>query len=96
MHDRFKHNNFDLLRFLFASTVMLVHTHVLSRESQLALLSEWLSSEVAVRAFFVVSGLLVFMSYDKTRNLAKYAKKRFRRIYQPTSPSSSVAPRCCS
>lgn len=81
MHDRFKHNNFDLLRFLFASTVMLVHTHVLSLQPQLAFLSEWLSSEVAVRAFFVVSGLLVFMSYDKTRNLARYAEKRFRRIY---------------
>ncbi len=81
MHDRFKHNNFDLLRFLFAATVMLVHAHVLSRQPQLAFLSEWLSSEVAVRAFFVVSGLLIFMSYDKTRNLARYAEKRVRRIY---------------
>ena len=81
MRDRFKHNNFDLLRFLFASTVMLVHMHVLSRQPELAFLSEWLSSEVAVRAFFVVSGLLVFMSYDKTRNLARYAEKRARRIY---------------
>jgi peptidoglycan/LPS O-acetylase OafA/YrhL len=60
---------------------MLVHTYVLSRQSQLAFLGEWLSSEVAVRAFFVVSGLLVFMSYDKTRSLARYAEKRFRRIY---------------
>lgn len=81
MRDRFKHNNFDLLRFLFASTVMLVHAHVLSRQPELAFLSRWLSSEVAVRAFFVVSGLLVFMSYDKTRNLARYAEKRLRRIY---------------
>jgi len=81
LRDPFKHNNFDLLRFLFASTVMLVHAHVLSRQPQLAFLSEWLSSEVAVRAFFVVSGLLVFMSYDKTRNVALYAEKRLRRIY---------------
>ena len=44
-------------------------------------LTDWLSSEVAVRAFFVVSGLLVFLSYDKTRNLARYAEKRARRIY---------------
>ena len=81
MRDRFKYNNFDLLRFLFASTVMLVHGYVLSRQPQLAFLTEWLSSEVAVRAFFVVSGLLVFMSFDRTRNLAAYAGKRVRRIY---------------
>jgi peptidoglycan/LPS O-acetylase OafA/YrhL len=81
MTDRFARNNFDLLRFLFASTVMLVHAHVLSRQPELAFLSEWLSSEIAVKAFFVVSGLLVFMSYDKTRNLKAYAGKRFRRIY---------------
>ena len=81
MRDRFKQNNFDLLRFLFAATVMLVHGYVLSRQPQLAFLAEWLSSEVAVRAFFVVSGLLVFMSFDRTRNLAAYAEKRVRRIY---------------
>jgi peptidoglycan/LPS O-acetylase OafA/YrhL len=81
MTDRFHHNNFDLLRFLFASTVMLVHAYVLSRQEQLAFLADWFSSEVAVKAFFVVSGLLVFMSYDRTRNLAAYAQKRLRRIY---------------
>ncbi|MGH8765369.1 MAG: acyltransferase family protein [Burkholderiales bacterium] len=81
MRDRFKQNNFDLLRFLFAATVMLVHGYVLSRQPQLAFLAEWLSSEVAVRAFFVVSGLLVFMSFDRTRNLAAYGEKRVRRIY---------------
>ena len=81
MNDRFRHNNFDLLRFLFAGTVMLVHAHVLSRRPELAFLSDWLSSELAVRAFFVVSGLLVFMSWDKTRNITRYAEKRLRRIY---------------
>jgi peptidoglycan/LPS O-acetylase OafA/YrhL len=81
MTDRFRHNNFDLLRFLFAGTVMLVHAHVLTGRQELAFLSGWLSSEIAVRAFFVVSGLLVFMSWDRTRNLARYAEKRLRRIY---------------
>ncbi len=81
MRDPFKQNNFDLLRFLFASTVMLVHAHVLSQAPALAFLSDWLSSEIAVRAFFVVSGLLVFMSYDRSRSLAQYAEKRLRRIY---------------
>lgn len=81
MADRFKENNFDLLRFAFASTVMLVHCHVLSKQASLAFLSDWLSSDVAVKAFFVVSGLLVTMSYEKSRSLASYAEKRVRRIY---------------
>jgi len=74
-------NNFDLLRFAFAFTVLLVHAHVLSGAPELAPLSHWLSSDVAVKAFFVVSGFLVFMSYERSRSLADYAEKRVRRIY---------------
>jgi peptidoglycan/LPS O-acetylase OafA/YrhL len=79
--DRFAVNNFDLLRFTFASIVMLVHAHVLSERPELAGLSAWLSSDVAVKAFFVVSGLLVVMSYERSRTVASYAEKRVRRIY---------------
>jgi len=74
-------NNFDLLRFLFAGTVMLVHAHVLSGAPQLGFLAEWLSSDVAVRGFFVISGFLVFMSYENSRSFWNYAEKRIRRIY---------------
>lgn len=81
MHPRLKTNNFDLLRFLFAGTVVLVHAHVLSGHPDLRLLSAALSSEVAVRGFFVVSGILVFMSYENSRSLRSYAEKRLRRIY---------------
>jgi peptidoglycan/LPS O-acetylase OafA/YrhL len=49
-------NNFDLLRFAFAFTVLLVHSHVLSTQPQLAFLARYLSSEIAVQGFFVVSG----------------------------------------
>jgi peptidoglycan/LPS O-acetylase OafA/YrhL len=81
MHLRLKHNNFDLLRFLFAGTVLLVHAHILSGHPDLRFLSAMLSSEVAVRGFFVVSGILVFMSFENSRNLRSYAEKRLRRIY---------------
>jgi peptidoglycan/LPS O-acetylase OafA/YrhL len=74
-------NNFDLLRFAFAFTVLLVHAHVLSEAPALAPLSRWLSSDVAVKAFFVVSGFLVFMSYERSRSLGDYLEKRARRIY---------------
>lgn len=74
-------NNFDLLRFVLASMVFLVHAHVLSGRHELAFLSRYLSSEVAVEAFFVVSGYLIFRSYESSDSLADYFGKRFRRIY---------------
>ena len=76
-----KTNNFDLLRLLFAGAVLLVHAKELSGFSELAWITQVLSSAVAVKAFFIVSGFLVFMSYERSATLRAYAEKRFRRIY---------------
>lgn len=74
-------NNFDLLRLLFAGAVCLVHAYQLSGYQQLAWLNESLSSAVAVKGFFVVSGFLIFMSFERSSSILSYAKKRARRIY---------------
>lgn len=74
-------NNFDLLRFAFAFTVFLFHAHVLSGEPALAPLSRYFSADLAVKAFFVVSGYLVLMSYEGSRSVGDYASKRIRRVY---------------
>jgi peptidoglycan/LPS O-acetylase OafA/YrhL len=74
-------NNFDLLRFAFAFIVFLYHTHVLSDRPELAGLSRWLSADFAVESFFVVSGFLVFMSYENSATVGDYFSKRARRIY---------------
>ena len=74
-------NNFDLLRFTFAAMVFLFHTHVLSGQAVLAPLSMYFSAELAVKAFFVLSGFLVLMSYDRSATVGEYAGKRVRRIY---------------
>ena len=74
-------NNFDLLRLLFAGTVCLVHAYQLSGYQQLAWIESVLSSAVAVKAFFVVSGFLIFMSFERSSSIFSYAKKRIRRIY---------------
>jgi len=74
-------NNFDLLRVLFAVIVVLVHAYVLSESDVLAPLSLFLSSVIAVKSFFVVSGFLIFMSYENSRGLGSYFSKRIRRIY---------------
>ncbi len=76
-----RQNNFDLLRFLFAFVVFLVHAYVLSGEESLSSLSKLLSSEIAVKSFFVVSGFLIFMSYENSRDARSYFIKRARRIY---------------
>lgn len=80
-HPRLAQNNFDLLRLLFAGTVCLVHAYELSGFQELGVFAKFLSSAVAVKAFFVVSGFLIFMSYERSTSLASYAGKRLRRIY---------------
>ena len=74
-------NNFDLLRLLFAGTVLLVHSYTLSGFQQIGIITNILSSEVAVKGFFVVSGFLIFMSYERSATITSYAQRRIRRIY---------------
>ncbi|MFA6466083.1 MAG: acyltransferase [Desulfurivibrionaceae bacterium] len=78
---RLTENNFDLLRLLFAGTVLLVHSYELSGFQQLDIITSVLSSAVAVKAFFVVSGFLIFMSFERSETITSYAKKRVLRIY---------------
>lgn len=78
---RLKVNNFDLLRFVFAFIVFLVHAYALSGAKSLAVITQFLSSEIAVKSFFIVSGFLIFMSYENSHNLKTYFLKRVRRIY---------------
>ena len=74
-------NNFDLLRFVFAFMVVLSHSYMLSGEAPLAILAKVVSTLLAVKGFFIVSGYLIFMSHDNSRSLSDYAGKRIRRIY---------------
>ncbi len=74
-------NNFDLLRAIFAIIVFIVHADVLSTNSNLHSLVSLLSSKLAVKSFFVVSGFLIFMSYQNSQNITSYFSKRIRRIY---------------
>lgn len=69
-----------MLRFLFAGTVCLVHAYQLSGYQQLGWIVNVLSSAVAVKAFFVVSGFLIFMSFERSSSIASYSSKRIRRI----------------
>lgn len=76
-----RQNNFDLLRFMFAFVVFLFHAYVLSGAEILSGLSSIITADLAVRSFFVVSGFLIFMSYENSRDMPSYFVKRVRRIY---------------
>ncbi|HEX6592736.1 MAG TPA: acyltransferase [Moraxellaceae bacterium] len=78
---RLARNNLDLLRLFFATVVCLVHSYQLSGYQALSVITTVFSSAVAVKAFFVISGFLIFMSYEKSDSLSSYLEKRLRRIY---------------
>jgi len=74
-------NNFDFLRLLFSVTVAIVHTKNLSGVETIPNISQYLSSEIAVDSFFVISGFLIFMSYESSQSIKSYLNKRIRRIF---------------
>jgi peptidoglycan/LPS O-acetylase OafA/YrhL len=76
----FRRNNFDALRLLFASMVFLFHVAVLTALPSFSWLQRYVSAGFAVQAFFVVSGFLVSMSYERSDSLSGYFSKRLRRI----------------
>jgi peptidoglycan/LPS O-acetylase OafA/YrhL len=80
-HPRLTRNNFDLLRLLFAAIVCVDHSYILSGFQSLQPIATLFDSRMTVKAFFVVSGFLIFMSYERSTSLTSYASKRFRRIY---------------
>lgn len=74
-------NNFDLMRFWLAFIVFLSHSYQLSHMAALSILEEVFSSEIAVKSFFIISGFLIFMSYENSKSNKSYFVKRIKRIY---------------
>lgn len=77
----FNRNNFDCLRVVLASIVVLFHISALTLLPAFAILGEYCSAHFAVRSFFVISGMLIYRSYDRSSTVASYFEKRVRRIY---------------
>jgi len=75
-----RHNNFDILRLLFASMVVLYHCHDLSRNAAYSWIPFIASSRLAVEGFFTMSGCLIVGSYDQNPRLGQYFEKRARRL----------------
>lgn len=74
-------NNFDLLRLVFAFSVFLHHSYALTLQPALRPLTYVSHVMFAVNSFFVISGFLVFMSFDSSASWREFFMKRIRRIY---------------
>jgi peptidoglycan/LPS O-acetylase OafA/YrhL len=77
----FNRNNLDCLRLILASIVFLFHIYALTDRPAFAWFDKFLSAHFAVKAFFVISGLLIYRSYCKSSSAKSYFDKRIKRIY---------------
>jgi peptidoglycan/LPS O-acetylase OafA/YrhL len=77
----FNRNNLDCLRLIFASMVVFVHLYSLTNLTIFSVFDRYISASVAVKAFFVISGLLIYRSYTRSSSVVSYMEKRVRRIY---------------
>ena len=80
-------NNFDFLRFLFASLVVISHSFPLSGVLES---DQWISqvtnkqmvfSTIGLDGFFVISGYFIFQSVQKSESILDFFKKRISRIF---------------
>ena len=77
---RFRNNNFDLLRILSATEVLLYHSYVHLNIP----VSTWftcIQNFTGVPMFFVISGFLISASYERKPDLKNYFRNRALRIY---------------
>lgn len=79
----FRENNLDVLRVLFAAQVMVMHAMGqldIERQGKFSAL-DFLSYFPGVPAFFFVSGILIYASYENSGSKTQYLKNRFFRIF---------------
>jgi len=82
-----RENNFDFMRVVLASLVIVSHSAILldgnGAREPLSRLSggQMTFGGLAVDGFFLLSGFLILQSWQSTRNVWNYFLKRFLRIY---------------
>ncbi len=84
MKNTARHNNFDFLRFLFASLVIITHAYALLgqiEQDPFNRVSGRVLSEIAVCGFFVISGFLIHQSLERSRSLRSFLYKRLVRVF---------------
>ncbi|MGH1517306.1 acyltransferase family protein [Chryseobacterium sp. JK1] len=79
-------NNFDFLRFIFASFVIISHSYGLLGSTEGDVLARLTNGQmrfsyIGVHGFFIISGYLIFNSLLRCKGLADYYWKRVLRLY---------------
>ncbi|WP_339383305.1 acyltransferase family protein [Oculatella sp. LEGE 06141] len=70
-----------MLRLICAFAVFVFHINTLTGEFESINRAIVLLSGSAVHIFFIMSGFLIFMSFERSKSLKEYTIKRVRRIY---------------
>lgn len=78
-------NSFGVLRLLMATFVLISHSYLYTAGTDVAEpLQPWLGrslGEYAVQVFFILSGVLVAQSFDRSRSVLNFAAARVLRIF---------------
>ena len=72
-------NNFDLIRLIAAVVVVIAHASTTQNDALLTL-EKIFNPKVAVDSFFIISGFLIFKSFENNTSLVSYVRKRAKRI----------------
>lgn len=80
-----EHNSFGVLRLLMALLVLISHSYLYAfgtdQAEPLTALTGHSLGEHAVQGFFILSGILVAQSFDRSRSLIDFAAARMLRIF---------------
>ncbi|ADZ11912.1 acyltransferase family protein [Riemerella anatipestifer RA-GD] len=81
-----RENNFDFLRLLFASSVIISHSYPLTEVRDKEILMVITNGQLdlggfSVACFFIISGYLIYQSLERSSSIKNYIWKRVLRLY---------------
>lgn len=77
-------NNFDFLRLLLASLVIVAHSYPLTKNKEILMILTDNQEDFggfAVNGFFALSGYFIFLSLQRSKTISNYFWKRILRLY---------------
>ena len=85
-------NSFGVLRLLMATFVLISHSYLYAAGTDAAEpLQPWLGrslGEYAVQVFFILSGVLVAQSFDRSRSVLNFAQRACFEFFRRSSSAS--------
>lgn len=79
-----RQNNFNILRLIFASTVIISHSYPLTNNAEI--FQQITNGQIdlgalSVEIFFIISGYLIFISLNYSKSIPSYLWKRVLRLF---------------